>query len=354
MMTLRELREKAEAGYDDELSAYAQITQLRKGATQNGKPFFDLDLADSTDKASIKIWSATPAFAFLEKAKTSDAIELTGLFHVNQYGLNVNQPSARFLSATEKEELFAGSEEQKQRSDADWKFLKEICSSLDEPCLRAICELALEKYEKKWLRAAAARNYHHARRGGLLEHTSQMLRCAQALAPLYKEISPALLYAGVLFHDIGKLWENDYEEQGFTSPYNRTGELMGHISLGVEVANQLWREAEQKNPEIFQNAKSAELIRQHLLHLIISHHGELEFGSPITPRTPEAWMLHHIDNIDAKIEMLRLAYAEKPQLAPGIFEARRPLTGSVALPLSCVLAPQPVESAPILRNEIPI
>jgi 3'-5' exoribonuclease len=75
------------------------------------------------------------------------------------------------------------------------------------------------------------------------------------------------------------------------------------------------------------------LVREHLLHLIASHHGLKEYGAPVTPRTPEAWMLHHIDNIDAHLEMLAQTYAEKGQTAPGIYDYRRPLEGRAVAPL---------------------
>ena len=149
-------------------------------------------------------------------------------------------------------------------------------------------------------------------------------------------MTPDLLYCGVLFHDVGKLWENDYPERGFTTQPTRKGELIGHITTGVEVVNKLWHEAAQKDPAVFAaDVKPApDLVRDHLLHLIVSHHGELEFGSPVVPKTPEGWLLHHIDNIDAKIEMLRGAYAEKEEVIPGLIEAKRPMGGLIALPLS--------------------
>lgn len=353
LMTLLKLQKISE-GQESLSQIRAQISQLRQNYTQSGKPYFELELADSTARASLKIWSDSPAFTFLEKSRAGEAIELSGKFYVNSYGLNVNQPSARKLTDKEKESLFVGSPEQQKKSDEDWKYLNSILENLTEPRLQAVCVLALKKYEKKWRRAAAARTYHHARRGGLLEHTAQMLRCAVALAPLYPEIFPPLLYAGVLFHDIGKLWENDYEENGFNAPPSRLGELMGHITIGIEVVGQLWRDAKEKDANLFKESEPpSELILEHLMHLIASHHGEMQFGAPVTPRTPEAWVLHHIDNIDAKIEMLRCTYAEKPEVVPGLFESRRPLIGLAARPLadSIKSSTKKIEKSFTLENE---
>lgn len=317
-----------------EIEVWVQIQAIKENQTKNGKPYFDLEIADGSSRKTLKIWSDSSAFEFLQSAENSSTVALKGKFSVNDYGLNVAQPSLRFLTLEECENLFAGSNETKQKSAADWAFFRETFENLAEPRLRAVTVLALNRYEKRWHRAAAARSHHHARRGGLLEHTSQMLRCAKALAPLYPEVTPDLLFAGVLFHDIGKLWENDYEESGFTAPISRLGEMVGHISLGVEIVNSLWRECREQQPELFADS---EIVREHLLHLIVSHHGLREYGSPITPRTPEAWILHHIDNIDAKIEMLRCAYVEKEELAPGVFDVRRPLEGYAIAPLSTVL-----------------
>jgi 3'-5' exoribonuclease len=314
---------------------HAQIAMLRDQVTSAGKPYFDAEFMDSLGKIKLKFWGDTPAFEVLKALKLGDAVEISGKFFANNYGLNLQQPEVRVLNEEEEVDLYSGSPEKQIQQEEDWQFLKEQFGLLEDPRLRMVCSLALEKYEKKWRRAAAARTYHHSRRGGLLEHTAQMVRCAQAIAPLYVEVFPDLLFAGVLFHDIGKLWENDYEEKGFQSPYSTLGELMGHINLGVEVLNQLWREASEQQPESFaENIKPPEdLLRYHLIHLILSHHGQKEFGAPVSPRTPEAWILHHIDNIDAKIEMLRCAYVEKPQVGEGLYERRPPLEGILARPV---------------------
>jgi 3'-5' exoribonuclease len=334
-MTLQEILRQDGEGTPERREIPVQLEAVRPGRTQQQKPFFDLELVDATGRAKIKIWSDTAAFEFCEGLKGGECCQLEGAFFVNQYGLNVNNPKLRLLTEAEKADFLAGTPGQREKQEADWQHLLSIFEGLEDARLRAVTTGCLTQLEKKWRRAAAARTYHHARRGGLVEHTAQMLRCAQALAPLYPEVTPGLLYCGVLFHDVGKLWENDYDGDSFISLPNRRGELLGHISLGIEVVNRFWREAEEKQPELFKEATPpSDLLRDHLLHLIASHHGSREFGSPVTPRTPEGWLLHHIDNIDAKIEMLRCTYAEKKEVAPGLYEIRRPLEGSAAAPLS--------------------
>jgi 3'-5' exoribonuclease len=159
------------------------------------------------------------------------------------------------------------------------------------------------------------------------------MRAGAALAPVYPGLNWDLVRAGLLFHDCGKLWEMDYQPQGFVSPLTTIGELLGHITIGIELVNKLWRGLEA-TPEFSTPAQPPrEMVREHLLHLIASHHGQKEYGAPVTPRTPEAWMLHHLDNIDAHLEMLSRTYAEKTQLAPGIYDYRRPLEGRAVAPL---------------------
>jgi len=143
----------------------------------------------------------------------------------------------------------------------------------------------------------------------------------------------------VLFHDCGKLWENVYPETSFAMPYQLHGEMLGHITLGLELVNKLWRDMHDR-PEAAEWTMlepASDLVRLHLLHLIASHHGQYEFGSPVLPKTPEALALHHVDNIDAKMEMMRRGYETSKELAPGIFERFRPLNIHVIAPLTKVV-----------------
>jgi 3'-5' exoribonuclease len=188
----------------------------------------------------------------------------------------------------------------------------------------------LTEFGDRFRRTAAARNYHHARRGGLVEHTAQMMRTAAAIAPLYPQLNLDLLIAGILFHDSGKLWENALPENGFVMGYDERGELVGHISIGLELVNSLWRKLSAENADEWKNLlPPSEDVRLHLLHLIGAHHGEQQFGSPVTPKTPEAMALHYIDNLDARLEMFAAGYLTAKPLADRIFDRVRPLPGNL-------------------------
>ncbi len=142
--------------------------------------------------------------------------------------------------------------------------------------------------------APAAKSLHHAYRGGYLEHLLTLLKLAVQVAPVYPIINKDLVLAGLLFHDLGKLWELSYQRE---FSYSTEGRLLGHIAIEYDYIAARIREI----PDFPDN------LRLHLLHIILSHHGELEFGSPKRPKTPEALMVNSLDNMDAKINAMRQA-----------------------------------------------
>ncbi|MEM1157562.1 MAG: HD domain-containing protein [Verrucomicrobiota bacterium] len=312
-----------------------QLSQIITRQTASGKPFIDLEVADATDCIRLKVWSDTDAFEFCQTAQAGEICALDGEFYINDFGVNITRPSLSYLDDSEIESFLQGSPERSRELEAHWNYITDLFENLSDPRLKLLTTTVLIDLADKWKRAGAARSYHHARRGGLLEHTAQMLKVSQVLAPQYPEVWPDLLHTGVLFHDIGKCWENDYPASGFTARATRMGELLGHITIGVEVVNKYWNQLRESDPEVFETAKPpSELLKEHLLHLILSHHGQFDFGSPVTPKIPEAWMLHYIDNLDARMEMLRGSYAGNPELEPNLYQANRPLSGYLARPIS--------------------
>ena len=247
------------------------------------------------------------------------------------FGLDAKRWRLRSLDEEEIKALLSGGAAEAAAVERDYGDVVRLVGEIRDPRLHALCSVFLEDFGPRFQRAAAARHNHHAHRGGLLRHTGQMMRTAAAICSAYPVLNRDLLLTGVLFHDCGKLWEMCPPEAGFGIPRELRGELLGHISIGIEVVNSLWR----KLPlEDWKNLEPAsEDVRLHLLHLIASHHGELQFGSPVEPKTPEAIALNMVDNLDAKLEMLSMAYARQPEIAPGIHERVKALNASPVKPL---------------------
>jgi len=310
-----------------------QVDELVKKESANGKPYWELKLRDAGDVLTLRAWSDTDAFRACAEIGCGYFIEVEGEFAMNGgFGLDAKRWRLCVLNDSQIEALLAGGENEAAAVATDYADVVRLAESLRDPRLRALCGLFLEEFGQRFQRAAAARYNHHAHRGGLLRHTGQMMRVADSICGAYPVLNRDLLLAGVLFHDCGKLWEMCPPETGFGIPRELRGELLGHISIGVEVVNSLWRKLPVEDWKDLQ--PPSEDVRLHLLHLIASHHGELQFGSPVEPKTPEAIALNMVDNLDAKLEMLAMAYARQPEIAPGIHERVKSLNTSPVKPLS--------------------
>jgi 3'-5' exoribonuclease len=329
LMTLTEIRRAAQKG-PVTARVHVQVESATPKLTREQQPYCELALADACGRMTLRVWSDHPAYQACSALTDQDFIELTAEFYQSQYGLDGRKWTLRPLTEEEKSDLLQGPADLRARQKADSDFIAQTVASIIDPRLRALCEAFLQEWGDRFRRTAAARNYHHARRGGLVEHTAQMMRVAKAIAPLYPQLNLDLLLAGVLFHDCGKLWENALPENGFVMNYDERGELIGHISIGLELVNSIWRKLIAENGEAWKDfAPASEDVRLHLLHLIGAHHGELQFGSPVNPKTPEAMALHYIDNLDARLEMFAAGYTTAKPLAARIFDRARPLPGNL-------------------------
>jgi 3'-5' exoribonuclease len=323
------------------VSLHVQVEAVDIKTTKGGDPFAEARLRDAEGALNLRVWSNSPAFDGCRNLRPSAFIEVRGTFRdEGKYGLASQDWQWRALSAEETETLLAGPPELREKQSADLATIQSLCKTIADPRLNALCQRFLEDMGERFQRTAAARTYHHARRGGLVEHVAQMMRAAEALCAVYTHANRDLLLTGVLFHDCGKLWENHYPPKSFAQAYDGLGEMLGHIPIGIELVNKLWQKTmdEGSSAEWRTLEPDSEEVRRHLLHLIASHHGTREFGSPVEPKTPEAFLLHYVDNIDAKLEMLGDVYATAPELAPrtGIFERQRPFTTNLMAPLPTV------------------
>jgi 3'-5' exoribonuclease len=333
-MTIKSVREATRDGATCEATLSVQVEKIHLKETAAGKPFYEIILRDASESLTLRAWSDKAAFTACQKTALHSFVKIRGNFSQGSFGLDAPNWTLEPLSDKEITLLLEGTIEEQAAHEASYQILLEAVAQLQDPRLKQLCEQFFHQYEARFRRAAAARSNHHARRGGLLDHTTRMLQSAQALLPVYPNLNGDLLIAGILFHDIGKLWETCPPAQGFAILPDLRGELMGHLSIGIEIVNALWRELPKENWDALN--PSSEEVRLHLLHLIGAHHGQLEFGSPILPKTPEAIALHLIDNLDARLEMFEEAYARNQESAPGIFEWSRPLAVAPIAPLKKV------------------
>jgi 3'-5' exoribonuclease len=177
--------------------------------------------------------------------------------------------------------------------------LRAFAAGIANPHLRALLDSFLddEKIARMYRTAPAAKTVHHNYLGGLIEHVLSLCHLCRMTAAHYKNIDLDLLLAGAILHDVGKTTELTYER---TFGYSTDGQLLGHIVIGLQMINEKLARFPDFPPK----------LRSLLEHMIVSHHGELAFGSPKVPVFPEALLLHHLDNLDSKMECMRAMIAK--------------------------------------------
>jgi 3'-5' exoribonuclease len=258
---------------------------------KSGDPYLSLTLGDRTGELDAKMWdNATEAQDAFQR---DDFVRVRGLLQVFQ-----NRPQLtvhKILAVRESEVDFADYFPASKR-DRDEMFLelRAWIASMTNPHLKALLEsiFADETVAQAYRTAPAAKSVHHAWLGGLIEHVLSLCHLAKFSAAHYPDIDFDLLLAGVILHDVGKISELTYA-RGFG--YSTQGQLLGHIVIGVRMVEDTLRSM----PDF------PAPLRDLLLHMILSHHGELLFGSPKVPLFAEAMLLHQLDNLDSKMECVR-------------------------------------------------
>lgn len=268
------------------------VTGKHLRANRSGGLYLQIELRDRTGVISSRMWNATERL--FDSFEVNDFLRVRGRTQIYQGELQLILSEIRRVPQ-EQVDLNDFLPQTAQSVDRLMVRLRELLSRIEHPDLVQLVETILvdETLMAKLAAAPAAVRFHHAYRGGLLEHVVTMLEIADRIAPLYPGLDIDLLFAGILLHDIGKVDELSYHA---AFRYTDEGELVGHLVQGVELLNEKIREVEELTGRKF----PAELAMR-LKHMILSHHGALEFGSPKVPLTLEALALHLIDNLDAKL-----------------------------------------------------
>ena len=270
-------------------------------STTRGDLYIAMYLLDKTGQLNGRMWQATETIY--------KALPKPGFVHIqgrselyqNNLQIIINNISVVDAGKVNIDDFLA-----KTTKDVGQMFqeLVKMVGRIQNPQLQAIVKefLADEELMDKFRNAPGGMKLHHSYIGGLLEHVHNMLRVAVAILPLYPNINADLVLAGILLHDIGKTEELSYD-MAFT--YTDSGQLIGHIVKSVLMVNQKVDALRAKGTHI-----EPELVDA-LGHIILSHHGEYEFGSPKLPAMPEAFMVYYIDDLDAKLNLVELAINEE-------------------------------------------
>jgi len=268
--------------------------QLR--TQRSGSFYIDLELMDRSGVVSCKLWDATQQL--FEAFEVDDFILVKARAETYRNKLQLVVTDLRRIEPPEAE-LADFLPQTSKDVAALTARLRDVADRMANPHLKALLAAFLDDRDflSRFQRAPAGVSIHHACLGGLLEHTAAVVELALRLVELYPNLNADLLVAGAILHDAGKIASFDYTR---TFRYSDAGGLIGHLPLG---ASMIEHKAEQLD------GFPRPLLDQ-ILHLIYSHHGEYEFGSPVLPATAEAIALHHIDNIDAKLAAFELAMLE--------------------------------------------
>ena len=267
------------------------VREVSRQETKNGSPYLAMTLMDASGEMACRVWDN--ADRFLKECRPGGIVRVRGQAQAYK---GVIQLRVDHLEAVEVGDLEMGLFIPAAPGDLKemWQELNVLAKSISDPHFRALALACLgnRKLGELFRKAPAAKHMHHAYLGGLLEHTLGVARLADRVAELYPDLDRSLLLTGALLHDLGKLTEFDYESYPYD--YSDRGRLVGHMVLGLEMI----RELAAGLPDF----PEERLTR--LQHLILSHHGRHEYGSPTLPMLLEAFVLHFIDDLDAKINYI--------------------------------------------------
>ncbi len=295
---------------------FALLVKKDAGKTRDGKPFYRAVFRDQSRSATAMVWLDSGWFEDCDQHWQPGACyKLRCRYYENQYGSQVELERIRAVEAADIEAGFDAADFQPITRFDPAQLFADLVSlaeqEISDPSLRALTVSILHQNRETLLPLAAAMHHHHAWRGGFLEHVLSVTQTACYLADkycaLYPNIDPplskSLIVAGAILHDIGKLQELVQQPTG--ADYTPAGRLIGHIVLGRDLVRAAAAEIPEFDPEL--------LLR--LEHIILSHQAVPEWGSPVSPSTPEALLVHYADDIDAKFQMMMGALAA--EITPG-------------------------------------
>ncbi|HEY3940283.1 MAG TPA: OB-fold nucleic acid binding domain-containing protein [Bryobacteraceae bacterium] len=316
----------------------AQFLVLSKEIRQKktGDPYLSLHLADRTGEIEAKMWDNVAEV--MDTFERDDFVKVKGLVQVYQNRAQFTVHRLRRLDDQEVDlsDYFPCSDRNPEEMFAE---LRGIIAGLANPHLRALLEnvFADARLASLYKIAPAAKNIHHACRSGLIEHVLSLCALSRLVGAHYPQIDVDLLISGAILHDIGKVEELSYARSVGYSP---DGQLLGHIILGLRLLNAKFAQLPDFPPK----------LRTLLEHMIVSHHGELEFGSPKVPLFAEALLLHHLDNLDSKMDAVRIALKRDPHIEGEFTGWIAPLERALLKKERYLQEPKPAPAPPVVAE----
>lgn len=311
-----------------ETSFLVQSKEIRQ--KKGGEFYLSLFLADRTVELDAKMWDNVNDV--LNEFERDDFVKVKGIIQVfhNKPQMTIHKVRRMDESEVQFTDYFPSS---KRDAGEMWLELRAIVAAIRNPHLKGLLEALLddEDIARRYRLAPAAKQIHHAFLGGLIEHVLSVCGMAKSAAAHYANIDCDLLITGAVLHDIGKIYELNYE-RGFS--YSNEGQLIGHISIAMRMVGEKLRGLPGFPP----------LVRSLVEHMILSHHGRLEFGSPKVPQFPEALLLHYLDDLDSKMEAMR-ALIENDRQLEGCFTTYNSALERAALKKDRYLNPAPASNA---------
>ncbi|MBP1904797.1 3'-5' exoribonuclease [Paenibacillus turicensis] len=287
----------------EEFIGYYLLKELEIKQTNNTPPkdYMDIVLSDATGQISAKLWDVSSYDK--ETFFRMGLVKVKGIAHTYRERLQVKIIQMRPVKAEEGITLTDFISAAPIPSDQLVDIIKMTTDQINDDIMRGIVQFCLDKIGDKLAHYPAAKSHHHNYFGGLAYHTARMLELGKFLTQQRPFLNKDLLLSGIILHDIAKP-EEMLAEYGIVSEYSTPGKLIGHIAM---VATWITEAAIKLDIDLASNQVLA------LQHLVLSHHNLGEWGSPVQPQLPEAVALHHIDALDAKLQMVEDALGALPE-----------------------------------------
>ena len=294
---------------NDDFIGFFMIKQIAIKTGSNRKAYLDLTLGDRTGEISAKKWDISDEeYQTLSKYKPGDFIKVKAVVTEWNQMKQLRITKIRMANPEDPWELADFIKTAPEPPEEMLAYITEQARSISDMELRELCLLNLNINHEKLIYYPAASKNHHSERSGLLWHIKRMRMSGIALCDIYTNLDRDWVICGVILHDIEKLTEIESDENGISPGYSFEGNMLGHIVQGVKLLDRQMSELD------FPEEKKIMVE-----HMILAHHCEPEYGSPKRPLFPEAELLHHLDDLDAKMYDMEDAL-EKTQ--PGEFSER--------------------------------